>query len=282
MPTKGAASTDRTRDAMLAPAAAPASRNSEQRRSRHGSAPPAFRPSPAPVPEASPESSPGPSAPTHADNGAVSGPLDGLEATTPKGVRQLDFATSAIGNDSDHGGSSSADHANFIHAPLDEADHNDVRLAKYGDRAGDTSPPVTLDVCEQESSFSPNSGPGNERADAPMMVDEMAPSSRLPRGEGMRESGPCSPSRVPGSPDGSIIDFHRAGSFPQDSSLLQNPPTPSLSPPNPPPPSALLEANLHPRGLQMVDTGGRGNCLFTSVIASVQHAAFLPMSLLTR
>ena len=116
------------------------------------------------------------------------------------------------------------------------------------------------------------------------MVDTMAPSRRLPRGEGMQESGPCSSPRVPGSPGGSITDFHLAGSFSQDSSLLPIPHTPS-SPPIPPPPpysppdaspSARLEALLRPRGLQMIETGGRGNCFFTSVIASVQHAAFLP------
>ena len=99
----------------------------------------------------------------------------------------------------------------------------------------------------------------------------------------MQESGPCSSPRVPGSPGGSITDFHLAGSFSQDSSLLPTPHPPS-SPPIPPPPpyspdaspSAILEANLRPRGLQMIETGGRGNCFFTSVIASVQHAAFLP------
>ena len=232
------------------------------------------------MPEGSPESSPGPSVPPHAESGAVSGPLDGREANSPKGVRQLDFAaTGDTGNDSDHGGSSSADHANFLYHLLEEADHNDDGLAlsppipppppyspdaspENGARCRDISSPATLcDLCEQESFSLPTSGPGNERPDARMMVDAMEPSRRLSRGKGMRESGPCSSPRVPGSPGGSIPDFHLAGSFSQDSSLL---------------PSALLEANLRPRGLQMVDTGGRGTCLFTSVIASVQHAAFLP------
>ena len=215
------------------------------------------------MPEGSPESSPGPSVPPHAESGAVSGPLDGREANSPKGVRQLDFAaTGDTGNDSVHGGSSSADNANFLHHLLEEADHNDDSLAENGDRGRDISSPATLcDLCEQESFSLPTSGPGNERPDARMMVDAMEPSRRLSRGKGMRESGPCSSPRVPGSPGGSIPDFHLAGSFSQDSSLL---------------PSALLEANLRPRGLQMVDTGGRGTCLFTSVIASVKHAAFLP------
>ena len=75
---------------------------------------------------------------------------------------------------------------------LDEADHDDRLVSDHGDLGGDISPPATLgDLCEQESFSSPNPGPGNGRADASMMVD-MAPSSRLSRGEGMQESGPCS------------------------------------------------------------------------------------------
>ena len=163
VPAKGSAPTDTTRDALLIPAAASASRNSAQRRFRHGSAPPEFRPSLDPVPEASLESSPGPSFPPHAENGAVSGPLDGREANSPKGVRQLDFAaTGDTGNDSVHGGSSSADNANFLHHLLEEADHNDDSLAENGDRGRDISSPATLcDLCEQESFPSPTSGPGN-------------------------------------------------------------------------------------------------------------------------
>ena len=345
MPAKGSEPTGKTRDALLArrqsapakslvPAKSAVPAAKTQRRSRHGSASPEFRTSLDPVQEVSvisPVSSPGPSAPTHAENGAVSGPLDGREVNSPKGVQRLDFddpeqdaagdfddpeqdaagsgphdghdANEAIDGvqptclaldtdadgASDIGGSLTADDPNFHQCLLDAADHDD-RLAENGDRGRDISPPATLgDLCELESFFSPNSGPGNERADASMMVD-MAPSSRLSRGEGMQDSGPCSPSGVPGSPGGSITDSHHAGSVSQDSSLLPNPPTPSLPPPSspslplpPPPPyspdaspSARLEAHLRARGLQMIDTGGRGHCFFTSVIASVQHAAFLP------
>ena len=339
VPAKSAVTAATTRDASRDPVATPVRTKSAQRRSRHGSAPPElqgekFRPLLDPVPEVSevsPASSPGPSAPTHAEHGAVSGPLDGREANSPKGFRRLnldDPEQDAAGDDSAGTGSNSpaddlshhhrrplhdADNNNLgIHGEreslhfsptsgpaneradalmrdlLDEADHDDRLVSDHGDLGGDISPPATLgDLCEQESFSSPNPGPGNGRADASMMVD-MAPSSRLSRGEGMQDSGPCSPSGVPGSPGGSITDFHHAGSVSQDSSLLPNPPTPSLPPPSSPPipppppyspdasPSARLEAHLRPRGLQMVDTGGRGNCFFTSVIASVQHAAFLP------
>ena len=215
VPAKSAVPAAKTRDALRDPAATPVRRKSAQRRSPYGSAPPEFRPSLDPVPEASLESSPGPSFPPHAENGAVSGPLDGREANSPKGVRQLDFAaTGDTGNDSDHGGSSSADHANFLYHLLEEADHNDDGLAlsppippppqyspdaspENGARCRDISSPATLcDLCEQESFSLPTSGPGNERPDARMMVDAMEPSRRLSRGKGMRESGPCSSPRA--------------------------------------------------------------------------------------
>ena len=39
---------------------------------------------------------------------------------------------------------------------------------------------------------------------------------------------------------------------------------------------AGLDSILRPRGLHGVESGGNGHCLFTSVIASIKHAAFLP------
>ena len=116
-------------------------------------------------------------------------------------------------------------------------------------------------------------------------------SSHPLREEGMQESGPCNPTgRVsvshgsvpdsdPGlsghlaSPADSSIVYHHAGSSSPDSSL-PIPPPPQAPPPDESP-SEILDANLRARGLQMVETGGRGLCFFTSVIASIQHAAFL-------
>ena len=289
VPAKSAVPAAKTRDALRDPAATPVRRKSAQRRSPYGSAPPEFRSSLDPVPEVSevsPASSPGPSAPTHAENGAVSGPLDGREANSPKGFRRLDFDApeqDAAGDDSAGTGSNSpADDLSHHRRPLHDADNNN--LGNYGEReslhfeptsgpANERADALMRDLlgnsCAQESFSLPTSGPGNERPDAMMMVDTMAPSRRLPRGEGMQESGPCSSPRVPGSPGGSITDFHLAGSFSQDSSLLPSsppiPPPPPYSPPDASP-SARLEAHLRPRGLQMIETGGRGNCFFTSVI----------------
>ena len=272
---KGDVQAATTQDDWLVPADAPVRRKSARLRSRHDSAPVRLQPPLQPVP-GSPS---GPSAQAHADNcsgpvqhvdGVGFGPQDGHEAPGPIGGRQLDFASEkdADGNDSaDNGGTSTAGHENYHQLPIGEADH------------------------EQESFNSPNSGQGNERADALMKDDERNLSSHSLREEGMQESGPCNPTgrasvshgSVPdsdpglsghlASPADSSIVYHHAGSFSPDS--LPIPPPPQAPPPAASP-SEILDAKLRDRGLQMVETGGRGNCFFTSVIASVQHAAFLP------
>ena len=253
-----------------------------------------------------PGSPSGPSVQTHADNcsgpglheRARFGPLDGVtdghdvtEAIDGLQTKSLALDTVNAG-DSDHGGSLAAD-AHYHQCPLQEADHNsnDDHLAEHGDRDEDIPSPATLgNLCEQEPLFSPISGPGIECTDASMMVAAMEPSCRLTRGKGMQDSDPCNsfegvsdihgsvsdsgpgPSEHLDPPAASPTDFHHADSISPGSSL------PIPPPPSAPPPAGMadLDSILRPRGLQGVESGGNGHCLFTSVIASIKHAAFLP------